>query len=157
MKKQIMAIVFPQIRRDFARSGENLTGFDEIQPDLVKISPDLREISPKSGFLRRILKIYCRILEILPEAGKLSVSSGFSDFRGGKPKPTRRNWFLVVKTRRRPAGVVGLAGFRWIRSVLRVGQVTGSIWTALPVALFTLTLYIRLRMKRVVLELQIIS
>ena len=39
------------------------------------------------------------------------VDSGFSGFRGGKPKPICRNQFLVVKTRRRPAGAVGSAGF----------------------------------------------
>ena len=46
-----------QIRRkshqnlwDFVRSGFNLTGFDEISLDSVKISLDLREIAPKSGF-----------------------------------------------------------------------------------------------------------
>ena len=104
------------------RSGENLTGFDEISQDPVKISLDLREMSPESGFLRRILENSCwilenscRDLEILagiwkfwPESGNLSVSSGF---RGGKPKLTRRNRFLVVKIRHRPARAVGSAGF----------------------------------------------
>ena len=47
------------------RSSKNLTGFDEISPDLVKISLDLREILPESGFLRQILENYRRILEIL--------------------------------------------------------------------------------------------
>lgn len=107
------------------RSGENLTGFDEISQDPVKISLDLREKSPKSGFFPRILENSRRILEILagfwkiltgnwkfwPESGNLSVGSDFSGFRGGKPKPTRRNRFLVVKIRRRPAGAVGSAGF----------------------------------------------
>ena len=34
-----------------------------------------------------------------------------SGFRGGKPKPTCQNQFLVVKTHCQPAGAVGLAGF----------------------------------------------
>ena len=107
------------------RSGENLTGFDEISQDPVKISLDLREKSPKSGFFPRILENFCRILEnshrkleilagiwkFWPESGNLSVGSDFSGFRGGKPKPIRRNRFLVVKIRRRPAGAVGSAGF----------------------------------------------
>ena len=87
---------FPDSGEISFRSGKNLTGFDEISPDPVKISLDLREISPKSGFLRRILKNYRRILEILAgiwkfllESGNLSVGSGFSGFRGGKPKLTR--------------------------------------------------------------------
>jgi len=108
------------------RSGENLTGFDEISQDSVKISLDLREMSPKSRFLHRILENSCRILEnshrklkilagiwkFWPESGNLSVSSGFSGFRGGKLKPTRRNRFLVVKIRRRPAGEFRSARFR---------------------------------------------
>ena len=47
------------------RSDENLTRFDEIFPDPIKISLDLREISSESGFLRRILENYHRNLEIL--------------------------------------------------------------------------------------------
>ena len=97
------------------RSGENLTGFDEILQDPVKISLDLREMSPESGFLRRILENSYRKLEILagiwkfwPESGNLSVGSGF---RGGKPKPTRWNRFLVVKIHRRPAGAIRSTGF----------------------------------------------
>ena len=110
---------FPNFGQISLRSGKNLTGFDEISPDPVKISLDLREISPESGFLLRILENYRRILEILAgiwkflsESGNLSVSSGFSGFRGGKPKPTRRNRFLVVKTRHRPTEAVRSAGFR---------------------------------------------
>ena len=106
---------FPDSGDISLRSGENLTGFDEISQDPVKISLDLREMSPESGFLRRILENSHRKLEILTgiwkfwsESGNLSVGSGF---RGGKPKPTRRNRFLVVKIRRRPAGAVGSAGF----------------------------------------------
>ena len=43
------------------RSGKNLTGFDEISPDPVKISLDLRAISPEFGFLHRILEIISAI------------------------------------------------------------------------------------------------
>ena len=109
---------FPDSGDISLRSGENLTGFDEISQDPVKISLDLREMSPESGFFRRILENSHRKLEILagiwkfwPESGNLSVNSGFSGFRGGKPKPTRQNRFLVVKIRRRPAGEVRSAGF----------------------------------------------
>ena len=112
---------FPDFGDISLRSGENLTGFDEISQDPVKISLDLREMSPESGFLRRILENSCRILEnshrkleilaeiwkFWPESGNLSVGSGFSGFRGGKPKSTRRNRFLVVKIRHRPAEAVG--------------------------------------------------
>nr|POE60474.1 hypothetical protein CFP56_49152 [Quercus suber] len=47
--------------------------------------------------------------KLLLESGNLSIGSGF---RGGKPKPTRQNWFLVAKTLRRPAEAVELAEFR---------------------------------------------
>ena len=109
---------FPDSGNISLRSGENLTRFDEILPDLVKISPDLREISPESGFLRQILENYCRNLEILagiqkfwPESGNLLVGSGFSGFRGGKPKLNCQNRFLVVKTHRRPTGAIRSTGF----------------------------------------------
>ena len=82
-------------------------------------------MSPEFGFLHQILENSCRILEnshrkleilagiwkFWPESGNLSVNSGFSGFRGGKPKPTRQNRFLVVKIRRRPAGEVRSTGF----------------------------------------------
>ena len=78
---------FPDSGQISLRFGKNLTEFDEISPDPVKISLDLREISSKSGFLRRILENYRWILEILagiwkflPESGNLSVGSGFSGF-----------------------------------------------------------------------------
>ena len=84
---------FPDSGEISLRSGKNLTKFDEISPDPVKISLDLREISPESRFLRRILENYRRILagiwKLSPESGNLSVGSGFSGFRGGKPKLTR--------------------------------------------------------------------
>ena len=80
-----------RILYDFARSDENITGFDEILPDLAKISLDLREITLESEFFRRILENFGRNLEILtgilkfwPEFGNLFVGSGF---RGGKQKP----------------------------------------------------------------------
>ena len=80
-----------RILYDFARSDENITGFDEILPDLAKISLDLREITLESEFFRRILENFGRNLEILTgilkfwlEFGNLFVGSGF---RGGKQKP----------------------------------------------------------------------
>ena len=54
--------------------------------DPVKISLDLREISPKSGFLRRISEILARIWKFWPESRNISIGSGFSGFKGGKPK-----------------------------------------------------------------------
>ena len=76
---------------DFTRSNKNIIGFDEISPDLAKISLDLREITPESGFFHRILEnfgqnleIFAGILKFWLEFGNLSVSSGF---RGGKQKP----------------------------------------------------------------------
>ena len=71
MKTQIQQInadfgnSFPDSGEISLRSGKNLTEFDEISPNLIKISLDLREISPESGFLRRILENYRQILEIL--------------------------------------------------------------------------------------------
>ena len=56
---------FPDSSEISLRSDKNLTGFDEISPDSVKISLDLREISPESGFIRWNLENYRRILEIL--------------------------------------------------------------------------------------------
>ena len=54
--------IFPDSGEISLRSGKNLTGFDEISPDSIKISLDLREISPESGFLHQILENYHRIL-----------------------------------------------------------------------------------------------
>ena len=49
-----------QIRSNFARSDQNLTGLDEISPYPVKISLDLREIALESG-------------KISLESGKISM------------------------------------------------------------------------------------
>ena len=55
----------------FARSGGNLTRFNEISLDSVKISSNLREIALESGF-------FCRDLGFLsPKFGFLSPESGF--------------------------------------------------------------------------------
>ena len=84
---------FGMVRKQWKkhRSDENLTRFYKISPDLAKISLDLREITPESGFFHRILENFGRNLEIFAgilkfwlEFGNLSVSSGF---RGGKQKP----------------------------------------------------------------------
>ena len=71
---------------------------------------DLREILPESRFLLQILENLARIWKFQLEFGNLSIGSGFSGFKGGKPKPTCWNLFLVVKTHRRPIGAVGLVG-----------------------------------------------
>ena len=113
---QISAIVFPQIRRDFAKSGKNIIGYDEIQPDLIKISPDLKEISLESGFLPQILEICRRILEILAEIQKTFGRFRFFGFQGRKTE-TETDPSKSVSSGKdpppthRPVGVVGLAGF----------------------------------------------
>ena len=66
------------------RSGENLTRFDEILLDPVKISQDLREISPESRFLRRILGNYRWNLEILAGIWKSFGRFRFFGFLGRK-------------------------------------------------------------------------
>ena len=123
MKKTHIQQKSHRILWDFARSSENLTGFNEILLEPVKISSDLREISLESrklslesGFLYPILKNLHRNLEILakiwkfwPESRNLSVDSGFS---GGKPKPTRWNQFLEMKTCRWPTRVIRLTSFK---------------------------------------------
>ena len=84
------------------RSEENLIGFDEISLDPIKISPDLREIVLESGFFRRILENFGQNLEIFRSVWVLGEENR---------NPTRQNRFRVLKTSRRPAGVVESAGF----------------------------------------------
>ena len=67
---------FPDSGEISLRFGKNLTGFDEISLDPVKISLDLREISSEFGFLRWILENYSRILEILAGIWKLLSKFG---------------------------------------------------------------------------------
>ena len=67
---------FPNSGEISLRSRKNLTGFDEISLDPVKISLDLREISPESEFFRQILENYHRILEILAGICKFLPESG---------------------------------------------------------------------------------
>ena len=71
---------FPDSGDISLRSSENLTGFDEISQDPVKISLDLREMSPESGFLHRILENSCRILE--NSYRKLEILAGIWKFWG---------------------------------------------------------------------------
>ena len=49
------------------RSDKNLTGFDEISPNPVKISPDLRETEPESRKISSESRFFHRNLEILAE------------------------------------------------------------------------------------------
>ena len=58
-------------RSEKPRSGGNLTEFDEISLDSLKISSDLREIEPESGFFGRDLGF------LSPKFGFLSSESGF--------------------------------------------------------------------------------
>ena len=97
------------------RSGENLTGFYEISPNLVKISYDFmrfRQIRRKShkirwdlarsgqnltgskgnsaGNWKNIIEIWVFLSDFGKfwlKSGNLSVGFGFSGFKGGKPKP----------------------------------------------------------------------
>ena len=94
-------------------SDKNLTGFDEISLDPVKISLDLREIawesgkiSSESGFFRWILENFGRNLEIFQS---IRV---FQFLREENQNPTCRKWFLVMKTCRRPPEVVGSTDFK---------------------------------------------
>lgn len=65
---------------DFTRSSENLTEFNEILPYPIKISPDLHEISPESGFFSQDLKILPKFgFFFLPESGKFSLEFGIFD------------------------------------------------------------------------------
>ena len=112
-----------QIRSNFARSDQNLIGFDEISPYPVKISPDLREITPESG------KISLESGFFSPEFGKFWSEYGFFHWilenfgwnleiywsvrvfwvlREENRNPIRWNRFLVMKTCHRPTGVVKL-------------------------------------------------
>ena len=58
------------------RSGDNLTGFDEISQDPVKISLDLREMSPESGFFAGFWKIIAGFWKILTGNWKFLPRSG---------------------------------------------------------------------------------
>ena len=121
------------------RSGENLTGFYEISPNLVKISYDFmrfRQIRRKSHKIRWDLArsgqnltgskgnsagnwknitesgFFCRILENFGWNLEIfQLVSVFRVLREENRNPTRQNRFLVMKSRRRPARVVGSAGF----------------------------------------------
>ena len=66
-----------QIRQRNPDSGDISLRSIEILPDPVKISPDLREISPESGFLRRILENYHWNMEILAGFWKYFGPFGF--------------------------------------------------------------------------------
>ena len=69
-----------RIQWDFAKSSENLTGFDEISSDPVKISSDLREIVPESGKISSESGFFCRILENLAGIWKSFGPFGFFGF-----------------------------------------------------------------------------
>lgn len=69
-----------------ARSGRNLTRFDEILLDSVKISPDLaKDLARSRNFHWKLLSN--------------SISSSFLGFRGREPKATYWSQFLEEKTR----------------------------------------------------------
>ena len=87
-----------RIRWDFARSSQNLMNVREIAPESRKISPGFR-------FFHQFLENFSRNLEIFRSVQVFQV------LREENWNPTCRNRFLVMKTRRRPAGVVGSANF----------------------------------------------
>ena len=131
-KKPRFRRYFPKIQWDFAKSSENLTRFDEISPDSVKISLDRREISLKCGFLRRIL---CKLS---PESGNFGRSLViFQSVRVFQVLgEENRNQFAGIgfwwwRPATDPPEQLGRPDSGLIRSVLRMDRVTGSIWTAL--------------------------
>ena len=69
------------------KSDENLTGFDEILPDPVKISSNLREIALESGKFWAESRVFSRFWKILAKIWKSFSQFGFFEFKGGKPKP----------------------------------------------------------------------
>ena len=71
------------------RFGRNVTRFNEISPDLVKISLDLHKISPKSRFFRRNLGFFAKIWNFFAKIWVSHqnmvfspIASGFSSFGG---------------------------------------------------------------------------
>ena len=84
---------------DFVRSGFNLTGFDEISLDSVKISLDLHEIVPESGFF--IAEIWVFIAGIWNFLARIWVFVGLWVFRWsvrvfGFLGERNRNWPVEV-------------------------------------------------------------
>ena len=102
------------------RSSENLTGFYEILPNPVKISLDLREIALESRFFRRNLGSFTGFWKFWPKSRKLLVDSGFSGFKGGKPKPDPPE---LVSGDEDPPPTHRSSQVGRFRSVLRVGRV----------------------------------
>ena len=117
---------FPDSGEISLRSGKNLIGFDEISPDPVKISLDLREISSESGFLRRILENYRRILEIFAGIWKSFGRFGFLRRKTETDPPES-----VSDGEDPPPEQSGRSDSSRVRPILQVGRVAGSIWTAL--------------------------
>ena len=74
---------------DFVRSGFNLTGFNEISLDSVKISLDLHEIAPKSGFLSPESRIFSPESRFLSDYGFFAGQFGFLGERN-------QNWPVEV-------------------------------------------------------------
>ena len=80
--------------------------------------PESGKISLESMFFRRILENFGRNLGFSPDFGNFGQNleifrsvQVFQVLRQENRNSTRRSWFLVMKTRRRHAGVVGSAGF----------------------------------------------
>ena len=118
---------------DFIRSDFNLTKFDEISIDSVKISLDLHEIVPEFGFF--ITEIWVFIAGIWNFLSRIWVIARLWVFR----RPVRvfgflgernRNW--LIADRRSRSGQPVSDRFR---SGLQVGRVTEYVWTALLVSL----------------------
>ena len=67
---------FPDSGYISLRSGKNLTGFDEISQDPIKISLDLRESYRNLGFLAEFWKILAGFWKILTGNWKFLLGSG---------------------------------------------------------------------------------
>ena len=108
-----------RIRWDFARSGQNLIGSKGNRAEKWKkiigiwvLSSNSRKFWLEFGFFNQNLEIFRSVWV-------------FWVLREENWSLTRWNWFLVMKTRRRPAEVVGSVGF----GLDLVGSLGGSgIW-----------------------------
>ena len=115
---------------DFAKSGFNLTRFNEISLNSVKISLDLREIVPESGFF--IAEIWVFIAGIWNFLVGIWVSAGWFGF--SRERNRNRLAGVGLWWRKSAANLqsrLGRSISDRIRSGLRVGQVIGYVWTAL--------------------------
>ena len=152
-----------QIRQRNPDSGNSFPIFDDISLRYIEISPDLvrfwrkyhriwwdiaRSIQNLTGskrnitgiwVLRRILENYRWKMDILAEVWKYFGWFRFFRFWGRK---TETDLPESVSGSEDPPKPSSRPDSSLIRSVLRVGRVTGSIWTALVIGLRCKTKYI---------------